>query len=90
MREKKMKQDDLIDFESMYTVVKRLGIRNYKASHIETCKRIWKVLVPKSGQAEKRRNENIPGRPVLINRFARDICCFGDEFLFHIFSRPVQ
>ena len=29
------KEDDLIDFESMYTVVKRLGIRNYKASYIK-------------------------------------------------------
>lgn len=42
------KEDDLIDFESMYTVVKRLGIRNYRPSHSETCKRIWKELVPKT------------------------------------------
>lgn len=42
------KEDDLIDFESMHTVVKRLGIRNYRPSHSETCKRIWKELVPKT------------------------------------------
>lgn len=47
----------MIDFESMYTVVKRLGIRNYKASHIETCKRIWKELVPKRGQADSLQGE---------------------------------
>ncbi|MDE6364056.1 MAG: hypothetical protein K2L86_07290 [Lachnospiraceae bacterium] len=54
-RKEDEKQDDLIDFESMYTVVKRLGIRDYKPSHFETCKRIWKELVPKSGQADKER-----------------------------------
>lgn len=51
------KEDDLIDFESMYTVVKRLGIRNYRPSHSETCKRIWKELVPKSGQADSLQGE---------------------------------
>lgn len=56
-RKKKEKQDDLIDFESMYTVVNRLGIRDYKASHFETCKRIWKELVPKSGQADSLQGE---------------------------------
>ena len=71
MREKKMKQDDLIDFESMYTVVKRLGIRNYKASHIETCKRIWKELVPKRGQADSLQGELLRQAEKLRNE-ARD------------------
>lgn len=56
-RKEKGKQDDLIDFESMYTVVNKLGIRGYKASHFETCKRIWKELVPKSGQADSLQGE---------------------------------
>lgn len=54
---KKEKQDDMIDFESMYTAVDRLGIRGYQAAHFETCKRIWKELVPKSGQADSLQGE---------------------------------
>lgn len=54
---KKEKQDDLIVFESMYTVINRLGIRGYQAQHFETCKKIWKELVPKSGQADSLQGE---------------------------------
>lgn len=54
---KKEKQDDLIDLESMYTVINRLGIRGYQAQHFETCKKIWKELVPKSGQADSLQGE---------------------------------
>lgn len=53
----KKKQDDPIDFESMYTAVNKLGIRGYQALHFETCKRIWKELVPKSGQADSLQGE---------------------------------
>ncbi|MDE5698599.1 MAG: hypothetical protein K2I96_14510 [Lachnospiraceae bacterium] len=56
-RKEDEKQDDLIDFESMYTVVKRLGIRNYRPSHSDTCRRIWKELVSKSGQADSLQGE---------------------------------
>lgn len=51
------KQDDSIDIDSMYTAVNRLGIRGYKALHFETCKRIWKELVPKSGQSDSLQGE---------------------------------
>lgn len=54
---KKEKQDDLIDFESMCTVINKLGIRGYQAQHFETCKKIWKELVPKSGQADSLQGE---------------------------------
>lgn len=33
---KNQKQENLVDFESMYTVVDRLGIRGYQALHFET------------------------------------------------------
>lgn len=53
----KKKQDDPIDFESMYTAVNKLGIRGYQALHFETCKRMWKEIVPKSGQANSLQGE---------------------------------
>lgn len=54
---KKQKQDDKIDFESMYATVDRLGIKGYQMSHFEICKKIWKELVPKSGQADSLQGE---------------------------------
>ena len=64
------KDNDPIDFESMYVVVKKLGIRGYKLTHLDTCRKIWEELVPEQGQAdciqgellrqeEKLRNESL-------------------------------
>ena len=45
------KKEDLIDFDTMYDGVDKLGIRGYKMTHLETCKKIWHDYVPKSGQS---------------------------------------
>jgi len=55
-REKKSPEDP-IDFETMYIVVNELGIRGYKQEHFKTCKKIWKELVPPSGQADSLQGE---------------------------------
>lgn len=44
--------DDPIDWESAYAVVNKLGLRGYKPKYFKECKRIWKKLVPKQGQAD--------------------------------------
>jgi hypothetical protein len=36
----------------MYEGVDEIGVRGYKLSHIETCKRIWQNHVPESGQSD--------------------------------------
>ena len=51
-KKKDSKKDDSIDFESMYDGVNELGIRGYKISHLETCKKIWKEYVPENGQSD--------------------------------------
>ena len=48
----KLPQDDPIDFESMYVEVKRLGIKDYRPTHFEICKKVWSEQVPPSGQAD--------------------------------------
>ena len=51
-KKEKPAKEDLIDFESMYEGVDELGVRGYKLSHLETCKRIWHNYVPESGQSD--------------------------------------
>ena len=43
---------DVVDFNSMYDDVEKLGIRNYEQSHFDTCKKIWHEYVPERGQAK--------------------------------------
>lgn len=50
-------KDDLIDFDSMYTVTEKLGIRGYKLTHLKTCRKIWKKWVPERGQADTLQGE---------------------------------
>lgn len=45
------KKEDLIDFDTMYDGVDKLGVRGYKMTHLEACKKIWHDYVPKSGQS---------------------------------------
>lgn len=45
-------KEDTADFEPMYDGVDELGVRGYKPSHFETCKRIWHDHVPESGQSD--------------------------------------
>lgn len=49
--------DEPIDFETMYIVVDKLGIRGYQAQHFDICKKIWKELVPTEGQATSLQGE---------------------------------
>lgn len=53
----KYNPDDPIDFDSMYIVVEQLGIRGYQMKYANECKKIWKKLVPKSGQAPSLQGE---------------------------------
>ncbi len=55
--DEELKEDDPIDFESMYTVVEKLGIRGYKMMHLKTSKKIWKEQVPESGQSDSLQGE---------------------------------
>ena len=52
LKKKEPVKEDLIDFESMYEGVDELGVRGYKLSHLETCKRIWHDHVPERGQSD--------------------------------------
>lgn len=49
--------DDKVNWDSMYEVVDRLGIREYKMQNFEICKEIWGTKVPKSGQADTLQGE---------------------------------
>ena len=56
-KEKNPSKDDPVDFESMYIVVDRLGIRGYKPQHTEDLRVIWKTQVPSQGQADTLQGE---------------------------------
>ena len=71
-RKNKDVQNDLVDFDSMYVVVNELGIRGYEASHFETCKKIWKELVPEEGQADSLQGELLRQAECLRNEAQRN------------------
>lgn len=52
LKKDERKKENLLDFESMYDSVDDLGIRGYKLSHLETCRRIWYDYVHESGQSD--------------------------------------
>ena len=56
-KKEKVDGNDLIDYDSMYTVVEKLGIRGYKAAHLNTCRKTWKEQVPERGQADSLQGE---------------------------------
>ncbi len=51
-KKKTEKKDDPVDFESMYTVIKELGIRGYRLRRMNILRRIWQEMVPEQGQSE--------------------------------------
>ena len=50
-------ENDPVDFDSMYTVAEKLGIRGYKPTHLNTCVKLWKEQVPERGQADSLQGE---------------------------------
>lgn len=43
--------------EEYYSLVNKLGIKNYKNKHWRECRKIWKKYVPKQGQADSVQGE---------------------------------
>lgn len=54
---KPRRDDEPIDWTSMYAVVNNLGIRGYIRKHNEECQYIWSNLVPEDGQADSVQGE---------------------------------
>ena len=52
-----MAENDLIDWEQMYSLVNELGLRGYEFQHFDTCKNLWDTKVPASGQADTLQGE---------------------------------
>lgn len=54
---KNNRNDEPIDWDSMYALVNSLGIRGYVRRHNDECQYIWNNLVPDEGQADNVQGE---------------------------------